>query len=376
MNIKKILTIILITLLIFWTSLIVFAANSFPTTVNTWSDGDIIESDWANALESKIGIDGSATTTSLDYLIKNSSSSTYTLDKTDGGFIVGDGSGWVLESGATARTSMGLGSIATETATDYLTLANYYSTTTWAGGTQALTVGGILTADGDLTFNDEIKPDGDTCSDGQILKKNVNDDWDCVYEEDDSTIDYFINNTAAGFEDTYTMKTSETGDVESSIASSTLPTGDDQLLFGFLSDVAASFHTIQAGTYHLHAQFEKTDGTRPTETYWTLTASSTDGTQTRLLTSETVTVTDVKTQFYIHAATSTAYTFTTGDKILLNIYANVGATGNAPEITIYMEGNDDAHLTILTPTSAILDLSVLVDGTNALSANWNAGSYY
>ncbi len=108
----------------------VYAANTFPTTVNDWVDGDIIESDWANALESKIGIDGSATTTSLDYLAKNSSSTLYRIAKTDGGFVVGDGTTWALESGATARTSMGLGSMSTETATDYLTVVVWNTSTT------------------------------------------------------------------------------------------------------------------------------------------------------------------------------------------------------------------------------------------------------
>jgi len=36
------------------------------------------------------------------------------LSKTDGNFIVGNGSTWVAESGSTARTSLGLGSIATQ----------------------------------------------------------------------------------------------------------------------------------------------------------------------------------------------------------------------------------------------------------------------
>jgi hypothetical protein len=35
------------------------------------------------------------------------------LAKTDGNFIVGDGSSWVAESGSTVRTSLGLGSLAT-----------------------------------------------------------------------------------------------------------------------------------------------------------------------------------------------------------------------------------------------------------------------
>lgn len=45
------------------------------------------------------------------------------LDKTDGNVIVGDGTNWVAESGATARTSLGLGTAATTNSTDYATAA-------------------------------------------------------------------------------------------------------------------------------------------------------------------------------------------------------------------------------------------------------------
>ena len=52
------------------------------------------------------------------------------LSSADGNVIVGSASGWVAESGATARTSLGLGSIATETATDYLAKAGGTMTAT------------------------------------------------------------------------------------------------------------------------------------------------------------------------------------------------------------------------------------------------------
>lgn len=45
------------------------------------------------------------------------------LDKADGNVIVGDGTNWVAESGATARTSLGLGTAATTNSTDYATAA-------------------------------------------------------------------------------------------------------------------------------------------------------------------------------------------------------------------------------------------------------------
>src|SRR3546814_2729001 len=41
------------------------------------------------------------------------------LTPTDGDFIVGDGTGFVAEGGATARTSLGLGSLATQSGADH-----------------------------------------------------------------------------------------------------------------------------------------------------------------------------------------------------------------------------------------------------------------
>ena len=59
--------------LLFWAGL-VYAANVFPTTLNDWEDGEVIESSWADAIEDEIGVNGSAVTTSLNYLVVNSSS--------------------------------------------------------------------------------------------------------------------------------------------------------------------------------------------------------------------------------------------------------------------------------------------------------------
>ena len=49
------------------------------------------------------------------------------LAVTDGNFIVGNGTNWVAESGATARTSLGLGSAATQNTGDFLQVSNNLS---------------------------------------------------------------------------------------------------------------------------------------------------------------------------------------------------------------------------------------------------------
>ncbi len=127
----------------FQTSLNLGDINTFPTTLNSWSDDDVIESDWANQLEAKLGIDNSTITTSLDYLIKSPTStlgSIYNITPTDGVFIVADGSKFVGESGATARTSIGLGSVENT------------ALSTWAGTSNITTLGTLTTAGGNISL--------------------------------------------------------------------------------------------------------------------------------------------------------------------------------------------------------------------------------
>lgn len=74
------------------------------------------------------------------------------LAKTDGNFIVGNGTTWVAESGATARTSLGLGSLATLSSVDASTITDN------SVGAAELNVSGngttsqFLRSDGDGTF--------------------------------------------------------------------------------------------------------------------------------------------------------------------------------------------------------------------------------
>jgi len=71
------------------------------------------------------------------------------LAKTDGNFIVGNGSTWVAESGATARTSLGLGSLATES-----TINN----DDWSGADLSVSNGG--TGSSSLTANNVLLGNG------------------------------------------------------------------------------------------------------------------------------------------------------------------------------------------------------------------------
>jgi hypothetical protein len=84
------------------------------------------------------------------------------LANTDGNFIVGNGTAWVAESGATARTSLGLGALATLSTVDASTITDN------SVGAAELNVSGngttsqYLRSDGDGTFTWATPPDTNT----------------------------------------------------------------------------------------------------------------------------------------------------------------------------------------------------------------------
>lgn len=69
------------------------------------------------------------------------------LDKTDSNFIVGNGSTWVAETGATVRTSLGLGTAATTAASAYATAAQGTTADNALAASAVSTFGGTLIDD-------------------------------------------------------------------------------------------------------------------------------------------------------------------------------------------------------------------------------------
>ncbi len=53
----------------FGVDFVIGASNNFPTSLNNWGSGDVIEQEWANSLEDKIGVDSSTVATSHDFRI-------------------------------------------------------------------------------------------------------------------------------------------------------------------------------------------------------------------------------------------------------------------------------------------------------------------
>lgn len=92
------------------------------------------------------------------------------LTPTDGNFIVGDGSNFVLESGSTARTSLGLGTIATQDANNVTISGGSISgVTTFTTGT----LGSTATIDGDMNVTGNLTVDGNLTVSGSSITLDV-----------------------------------------------------------------------------------------------------------------------------------------------------------------------------------------------------------
>ena len=102
------------------------------------------------------------------------------LSKTDGNFIVGNGSTWVAESGATARTSLGLGTIATQ-ANDSVNIDGGAIDGTAIGANSASTIVGTT-----ITANTSLLPDAS----GGADIGSATAEWGDIYIADDKQIKF------------------------------------------------------------------------------------------------------------------------------------------------------------------------------------------
>lgn len=106
---KGILTAALIIGLVFGGFTIASAVNcgmNFPLSLDNYYSGCSIPSSWANALEAKIGIDNSASTTSLDYKVNHIAvQATTTINGTQGSIFALKGDGTTITSTVSGATT-------------------------------------------------------------------------------------------------------------------------------------------------------------------------------------------------------------------------------------------------------------------------------
>lgn len=153
------------------------AQNVFPQALNNWEFGDVIEEDWANALENAIGVTGSAITTSLNYLVNHIAPSQLTVNNapTDEYCLTYELTGTTFEW--QNCSSGGSGTVSTSTVPTVGHLAF------WTGNGFPSTLGSVatttLTASSPLSLSQPINVLGGSAS---VLSLSTAGDWTGTFD--------------------------------------------------------------------------------------------------------------------------------------------------------------------------------------------------
>jgi len=184
-----------------------------------------------------------------------------------------------------------------------------------------------------------------------------------------TTLNFFLSDDAADIGSYYYMYPTESGDGYSELTSPSLSTGDDQLLWSFVTEAGEPGVEVLALGAYTATLFLKKTGNKDVRVYWKLFKRDTEGTETEILQSA---VSDYLTadnsQYLISAYLNEDQVLDPTDRLVLKLFANVSGTGTDVTVTLTMEGDYDSRLTINVLSSAF-DLDRLSDVTIASPSN-------
>jgi len=184
-----------------------------------------------------------------------------------------------------------------------------------------------------------------------------------------TTLNFFLSNDAADIGSYYYMYPTESGDGYSELTSPSLSTGDDQLLWSFVTEAGEPGVEVLALGAYTATLFLQKSGNKDVRVYWKLFKRDTGGTETEILQSA---VSDYLTadnsQYLISAYLNEDQVLDPTDRLVLKLYANVSGTGTDVTVTLTMEGDYDSRLTINVVSSAF-NLDRLSDVTISSPSN-------
>jgi len=194
-----------------------------------------------------------------------------------------------------------------------------------------------------------------------------------------TVLNVFLSDDAADIGSYYYMYPDETGDGSTELTSPSLSTGNDQLLWSFVTEAGEpGIDQLALGVYTATLFLKKT-GNKDVRVYWKLFKRDTGGTETEILQSA---VSDYLTadnsQYLISAYLNEDQVLDPADRLVLKLYANVSGTGTDVTVTLTMEGDYDSRFTINVLSSAfdldrLSDVTVTSPADNELLA-YDAGS--
>jgi len=178
-----------------------------------------------------------------------------------------------------------------------------------------------------------------------------------------ATWDFFLSDDSADIAGYYYLYENESGTSTTALTSPSLSTGNDQLLWSFVTESGLpNIDNLSIGVYSAVLFLQKS-GNKTVNIYWKLFKREQDGTETELMTSETSSdlSTNVK-QYILSSSENEDIPLEQTDRLVLKIYANVSGGGNNPQVTITMEGEYDSRIALRVESSAFSNVFVQKSG--------------
>jgi len=182
---------------------------------------------------------------------------------------------------------------------------------------------------------------------------------------------FYLSDTASGVGSLDYAYDQETGDAVSTEVSGSMGEADDQLIKGWITE-AGSPGTLNLlpGTllFHIHAK-KGAANQRTTQLYAVLSTVDADGTSNKA-TIGTTEVSEVLTEneicYRIRAAIGTATPVADTSRLVLDVYANVGAGAVDSVVTLYLEGLEDSFWSVSVDSGTWQSHSVVLDDIDEL----------
>jgi len=172
---------------------------------------------------------------------------------------------------------------------------------------------------------------------------------------------YYMTDTDSGIEDYKLTQTSAPSGVTQSYVKSNL--SDDDYILGWISSEQGLPNKLIAGVYDWRVYARKSSGNQTLRLYWKMIERKADSTEVIIATSINSNEILSENQSYVlPIALSEDYTIASDSYIVGKIYADVSGSGNAPEITLYYEGDSDSHWSIPTNNEILSDQFVNASG--------------
>ncbi len=179
-------------------------------------------------------------------------------------------------------------------------------------------------------------------------------------------LDYFFTNATSDISGYFVLNNTDRNVSETIVESTSLSSGNNQLIFNFSTEAGLPFIFLSEGIYDAHIHLDKTGGAAQTIfPRWELYKRNSSG-EFFLMISETsdLPITSTSRKFDLHSIFDGDIQIVDTDRLVVKLFVDITGGGSST-VRLSMEGTTDSHFTFRTPSSVLEQIFLRRDGRNS-----------